>query len=128
MLVALKNLRTEIDGDVKDALDSLAEQRGMTIRAITERAFRWLLDQDSQLQAIILEQIPKDPDYLRLVFAKLEQGRAATSSHPASTAEQPAERPGPPGGAIRVADATPDRARHPVQPVDRQAKATPRRR
>ena len=71
MLVALKNLRTEIEGDVKDAVDSLSESRGMSIRAITERTFAWLCDQPDEIQAVVLGQIPADADFLQVVVARM---------------------------------------------------------
>lgn len=87
MVVALKNLRTEIEGDVKDAVDALAQTRGMSIRAITERTFDWLTKQPDEIQAVILGQIPSTPDFLAVVVARM-----ATSHHPAAPARKEGSR------------------------------------
>lgn len=79
----LKNFRTEIDGDVKDAIDAISRDRGMTIRAISERVFGWLSTQPAEVQAVILGQIPAEGDFIELVLRRLA---AAENADPVNEA------------------------------------------
>jgi hypothetical protein len=102
MFVAkLKNLRTEIDGDLKDGLDRFVFDNKTTIRAVTESLLEWLLVQPQLVQLALLKGLELDDELRSIVAARLQSTsprigrRVEDRTGGAGCEETPATNPAP---------------------------------